>query len=279
MEGRLMDNDKISSAELIKQCIQGKKEFYEVKDEIDIDTLSTSELYDLVDYLKGYYEPDIAALYVRNKQDNYDEIDYSKISANDKKDKFFMLSLAKGITNIDMPQYIKNIGDTVREDSSTKVAMAILNNNVFNCLDFSSDEYAKIVSREPYVFEGLDPFQYATIINWQSPVIDWNNSETVSRIVKIFGSEVIPQETIKNNMQNIIKQVGNENFVSETINRSVYSDSLSQEIQPNKHSIYQAISSKDKYVRFLENELSAARADLKILEEQLKGGPEINERK
>lgn len=274
-----MDNDKISSAELIKQCIQGKKEFYEVKDEIDIDTLSTSELYDLVDYLKGYYEPDIAALYVRNKQDNYDEIDYSKISANDKKDKFFMLSLAKGITNIDMPQYIKNIGDTVREDSSTKVAMAILNNNVFNCLDFSSDEYAKIVSREPYVFEGLDPFQYATIINWQSPVIDWNNSETVSRIVKIFGSEVIPQETIKNNMQNIIKQVGNENFVSETINRSVYSDSLSQEIQPNKHSIYQAISSKDKYVRFLENELSATRADLKILEEQLKGGPEINERK
>lgn len=274
-----MDNDKISSAELIKQCIQGKKEFYEVKDEIDIDTLSTSELYDLVDYLKGYYEPDIAALYVRNKQDNYDEIDYSKISANDKKDKFFMLSLAKGITNIDMPQYIKNIGDTVREDSSTKVAMAILNNNVFNCLDFSSDEYAKIVSREPYVFEGLDPFQYASIINWQSPVIDWNNSETVSRIVKIFGSEVIPQETIKNNMQNIIKQVGNENFVSETINRSVYSDSLSQEIQPNKHSIYQAISSKDKYVRFLENELSAARADLKILEEQLKGGPEINERK
>lgn len=274
-----MDNDKISSAELIKQCIQGKKEFYEVKDEIDIDTLSTSELYDLVDYLKGYYEPDIAALYVRNKQDNYDEIDYSKISANDKKDKFFMLSLAKGITNIDMPQYIKNIGDTVREDSSTKVAMAILNNNVFNCLDFSSDEYAKIVSREPYVFEGLDPFQYATIINWQSPVIDWNNSETVSRIVKIFGSEVIPQETIKNNMQNIIKQVGNENFVSETINRSVYSDSLSQEIQPNKHSIYQAIGSKDKYVRFLEDELSAARADLKILEEQLKGGPEINERK
>lgn len=274
-----MDNDKISSAELIKQCIQGKKEFYEVKDEIDIDTLSTSELYDLVDYLKGYYEPDIAALYVRNKQDNYDEIDYSKISANDKKDKFFMLSLVKGITNIDMPQFIKNIGDTVREDSSTKVAMAILNNNVFNCLNFSSDEYAKILSREPYVFEGLDSVQYASIINWQSPVIDWNNSGTVSRIVKIFGSEVIPQETIKNNMQNIIEQVGNENLVLETINKSVYSDSLSEEIQPDKHSIYQAIGSKDKYVRFLENELSAARADLKILEEQLKGGPEINERK
>lgn len=274
-----MDNDKISSAELIKQCIQGKKEFYEVKDEIDIDTLSTSELYDLVDYLKGYYEPDIAALYVRNKQDNYDEIDYSKISANDKKDKFFMLSLVKGITNIDMPQFIKNIGDTVREDSSTKVAMAILNNNVFNCLNFSSDEYAKILSREPYVFEGLDSVQYASIINWQSPVIDWNNSGTVSRIVKIFGSEVIPQETIKNNMQNIIEQVGNENLVLETINKSVYSDSLSEEIQPDKHSIYQAIGSKDKYVRFLEDELSAARADLKILEEQLKGGPEINERK
>lgn len=274
-----MDNDKISSAELIKQCMQGKKEFYEIKDEIDIDTLSTSELYDLVDYLKGYYEPDIAALYVRNKQDNYDEIDYSKISANDKKDKFFMLSLAKGITNTDMPKFVKNIGDSVREDSSSKVAMAILNNNVFNCLNFSSEEYAKILSREPYVFEGLDPVQYASIINWQSPVIDWNNSETVNRIVKIFGSEVIPQEAIKNNMQNIIEKVSTENCVSETIaNRSVYSDYLNQEIQPNKGLICEAINSKDKYVKFLEDELSAARADLKILEEQLKGGPDINER-
>jgi len=272
-----MDNDKKSSYDLIKQCIKGEKEFYEVKEEIDIDTLNTQELHDFVDYLKGYYEPDISSLYVRNKMDNYDEIDYSKISENDKNDKFFMLALTKGIKNTDMPQFANNIGDSIRDNSSTKVSMAILNNNILSCLDFSSEEYSEIASREPYVFESLDVTQYATKINWKSPVFDWNNIETVNSVTRIFGSEVIPQEAIKNNMQNIFE---NEDVGSEKIvNKSVYSDYvLSQGIQPDKISVNKANISKREYIAFLENELNFARDDLKVLEEQSKGGPDINER-